>query len=47
MYMPSIFNNSVFDNFEQLDGFFFPGLNQRLVWRFLFPADEDGCQGNR
>ena len=46
MYMPSIFNNSVFDNFDNWMDFSFPSFNQ-TVWCFLFPADEDGCQGNR
>ena len=30
MYMPSIFNNSVFDNFDNWMDFSFPSFNQRL-----------------
>lgn len=30
MYMPSIFNNNVFDNFDNWMDFSFPALNQRL-----------------
>ena len=30
MYMPSIFNNKVFDNFDNWMDFSFPALNQRL-----------------
>ncbi len=30
MYMPSIFNNNVFDNFDNWMDFSFPNLNQRL-----------------
>ena len=30
MYMPRIFNNSVFDNFDNWMDFSFPSFNQRL-----------------
>lgn len=46
MYMPSIFNNSVFDNFDNwMD---FPSNQKHRMELVLpLPADEDGCQGNR